>query len=176
MRWAARAALWLMSACACTWAVFAAYDVHQLGTIGGEQALAMLSLVVWLVWIRPFGAQVSQAKDTSLFWFNDPQHGLKTRTQRQAAKPLIQPSHWRIRDGQAVQVQVKLDIGTHLLLRIKLGKGVSYHWVRDADLPGPWRWRIHTELPLQANEQLRQQPQLAMRHARDKDAWHHRRP
>lgn len=174
MRWAARVSLWLMSACACAWTVFAAYDVHQLGTISGEQALALLSLVAWLVWMRPFAAKGSHAKDMTLFWFNDPNHGVKARSQRQTAKPLIQPSHWRTRDGQAAQVQVKLDMGTHLLLRIRQGKAVTYRWVRDTEVTGPWRWRIHTDSPKQANAQLRQQPQLAMRQAHDKDAWHHR--
>ncbi len=176
IRGVARIALWMMGACACAWAFFAACDVYQLEAIGAEQALALLSLVAWLVWLRPLGGKTDHSNGMSLLWFNDPKHGLKERTRRQTAKPLIQPSHWRTRDGQAVQVQVNLDIGTHLLLRFQQGKVVLYHWVRDTDLAGPWRWRIYSVAPQQANGQLHKQPHLAKRHAHDKDAWHHRSP
>jgi len=174
IRGVARISMWLMCACACAWLIFASYDVYMLGAISSEQAIAMLSLVAWLMYMQPFGTHVKHNKFTALFWFNDPKHGHTSSSQRQTAKPLFQASHWRTKDGQAVRVQVNIDIGTHLLLTIRLGKKVSYHWVRDTDVAGPWRWRIYTVALQQSNGQLRKQPQLAKRQARRKDAWHHR--
>lgn len=53
-------------------------------------------------------------------------------------------SPWRNNDGDPVDLTVRMDLGVCLLLRLTLrDRRVTVHrWVREADLPGPWRWRL----------------------------------
>ncbi|HET6789418.1 MAG TPA: hypothetical protein VFH49_15750 [Aquabacterium sp.] len=53
-------------------------------------------------------------------------------------------SPWRNAAGEPVDLSVRMDLGAVLLLRLSLrDRGVTVHrWVREADVPGSWRWRL----------------------------------
>lgn len=69
--------------------------------------------------------------------------------ERWSDQPGGSSSPWRDADGEAVDLTVRMDLGSLLLLRLSLQeRGVTvHHWVREADVSGPWRWRLTMSAP-----------------------------
>lgn len=98
-------------------------------------ALMAWGLSAWR-WLRSSGAALD-ARDAPawrrLYW-----------RERWSDQPAGSCSPWRNVEGEPVDLCVRMDFGSLLLLRLSLrDRGVTVHrWVREADLPGPWRWRL----------------------------------
>lgn len=73
-----------------------------------------------------------------------------------AAWGLRAASHWRDHEGLPVDVSVVFDVGSWLLVKT-IGidpKTTSHHWVSDAQLTGPWRWRLVHAAPVRSDKRL----------------------
>lgn len=113
---------------------------------GLGHGLAACSLLCWLV----------------LAWheFRHPSPPLEALTLHWASPLSSHQSPWSTPQGDVATVQVLMDWGRHLLLSIEVQAPPSgsnrravrarqakvkryFRWVSEAELTGPWRWRVH---------------------------------
>jgi hypothetical protein len=169
----ARAAMLVMAVLSMAWVASAWHDMALQGSLSWRYTGVMLSVVLWGCVLYQRWCQPKQSAPMALHWFATAQPQTAVRCSLRDASQAIGGSHWRTLDDQPVALVVKVDLGTHLLLRIAVSNAVTYHWVRDLAVQGPWRWRITAHSPAVAHNQLSKR---AVNRTRRKDAWHHRQP
>jgi hypothetical protein len=132
---------------ACWWASLA--RDAWLGRVSLAAPVLMgLLLIAWAIALKRwcFSPQRSRSDvvHPTFLWWSDQWHREEQDgwvTPRISAR---RSSPWRTPEGQQIDVLVRMDLGSHLLLCLS-GGGLSrpvHRWVCEADLPGPWRWRL----------------------------------
>jgi hypothetical protein len=119
-----RAAMLLVLAMALLWLCSALHGLWLRGAlISLEGGIIPVLTVLWLsLWRKLYGA-VPQAKDGALVWLEDVPVSAVVR-------------------AQAARVRVLFDAGHHVLIHVHHANGHALHWVSDARIPLPWRWRL----------------------------------
>jgi hypothetical protein len=166
-RWGVRS----MGLMALLWCLSLVYDAG-VGRSAWSEALWALAVLLGWFWVlrRWLNAPVAIAPQ-ALCW-SDQWHRLEPvqshpRTHAQSQTKPQSASCWRTPSGQPVGVHVQVDLGFALLLRIEMPRQAPngspstaagqtqaqrqptrlrheliYRWVSEADLHGPWRWRL----------------------------------
>jgi hypothetical protein len=131
----------------CWWASLARDT--WLGRVSLIQPVLMgLLLVAWALALKRWFFSPQRRRTDASFpaslWWSDQWH---REEQDDWVSPRIAGrclSPWRTPKGQHIDVLVSLDLGSHVLLCLS-GGGLErpvHRWVCEADLLGPWRWRL----------------------------------
>jgi hypothetical protein len=131
----------------CWWASLA--RDAWLGRVSLIQPFLMgLLLIAWALALKWwFFSPQRRHTDTILpafLWWSDQWHREEQDAWMSPRIAARRSTPWRTPEGRQIDVLVRMDLGSHLLLCFS-GGGLErpvHRWVSEAVLQGPWRWRL----------------------------------